>query len=41
MQSVTASASPSDASKKEISDIKKELTKLLDDEANDDMSYEA
>ena len=40
MQSVVASASPSEASKKEISDIKEELTKLLEDEANDDMSYE-
>ena len=40
MQSVAGSASPADASKGEITDIKEELTKLLADEANDDMSYE-
>ena len=40
IQSVTGSATPDDASKGEISDIKAELRKLLDDMANDDMSYE-
>ena len=39
LQSVVGSATPADASKKEISDIKDELAKILDDEANDDMSY--
>ena len=34
------SATPGDASKGEISDIKAELRKLLDDMANDDMGYE-
>ena len=38
-QSVTGSATPGDASKGEISDIKAELRKLLDDMANDDMGY--
>merc|ERR1719174_1134988 len=37
--SVTGSAMPGDASKGEISDIKAELRKLLDDAANDDMGY--
>ena len=40
MQSVAASAAPSDVSKGEITDMKEELTLLLEDEANDDMSYE-
>ena len=40
MQSVVGSATPADASKGEISDIKAELRKLLDDMANDDMGYE-
>ena len=39
IQSVTGSATPDDASKGEISDIKAELRKLLDDAANDDMGY--
>ena len=39
IQSVTGSATPDDASKGEISDIKAELRKLLDDMANDDMGY--
>ena len=38
--SAWASASPSEASTKEVSDIKQELAKLLDDKANMDMSYD-
>ena len=32
--------SPAEASKEQIAKIEAELSKLLDDEANDDMSYE-